>query len=399
VSGRAGSHRARQILLALEAAFAAVLIVGASLLAHSFVRLLHVDPGYASDGVLTAFAELPSGADAARTARFVDAALPAVRALPGVVAAGAADMIPLTPRTAVTEVRVRGEAGERPTGGRTRVYTVTEGYAEAVGLRLVAGRFFRASDTAGRRPMIVNEEFIRQYLPRRPVIGLVLPGLLMGDDNVDTEVVGVVSNVLKDGNGGAAQPEIYLLDGAANRWLEGAATLVVRTSGDPSRLAPDLRRLLHTLDPAVVVDPIEPLSATLSASFARPRFAMSMVSGFALLALLLAAIGLYGVLSHMVVQRRRELGVRAALGATRGHLVMSVVREGLSWTVLGIGLGGLTAGGLAQVMRGWLFAVAPWDPVAFGGGALLLVAVTLAACIVPASRAAGTDPAAVLRGD
>ena len=396
---RRPSYRLRQGLLAVEAACAAILIVGSSMLAHSFLKLTQVDPGYSSANVLTASVELPAAADAVKIAQFVDAALPAVRAMPGVLAAGGADMIPLAPGTAVTEVRIREEvAGGKEIGGRTRVYTITEGYAEAIGLRLVAGRFFQARDASGRRPMIVNEEFVRQYLPRRQVVGLVLPGMLRADERIDTEIVGVVRNVLKDGNAGAAQPEIYLLDGAADHWLD-AVTLVIKTVGNPTVVAADLKRLVSTLDPAAVVDPIQPLSATLSESFARPRFAASIVSGFAGLALLLAAVGLYGVLSHSVAQRRRELGVMAALGANRADLVSSVLREGLSWTVLGLGLGGLAAGALARTMRDRLFEVGPWDPVAFGSAALLLIAVSLAACIVPASRAASTDPAAVLRGE
>jgi putative ABC transport system permease protein len=401
--GHAGTRgpRARRLgdaLLVAEAAFAVMLAVGAALLAHSFVRLVRVDPGYTASRVLTARVLLPRDAPPERTGQLIDAALARLRAMPGVDSAGAGNMMPLVLRTAISAFRLPGAGSDgRPASGRAVTYVVTPGYAETLGLRLKAGRFFTDADvSSATRAMIVNEEFVRQYLPAGAV-GARIEDMFLSDAGTITEVVGVVANVLKDGNDTAPQPELYFAHGSDTRRIIGFANLVVRTTGDPGSLAAPLRALVREIDRGAVVDRIDPLTRLVWDSVEEPRFAAVVLSSFAGLALTLASIGLYGVLSYSVAQRRRELGLRAALGAGSSRLVALVLREGLSVTAAGAALGTLGAVIGSRYMAGVLFGIAPLDPAAFTIAPALLVLVALAACLPPALRAASADPSMALR--
>jgi putative ABC transport system permease protein len=397
----AQARRLRDGLLVVEAALAIVLIVGASLLVRSFVRLVSVDNGYAMAGVLIATVELPDDAGDVRTDHFIRHAIERVRRLPGVTAAGASAMIPLMKQTAVMAFAVpEAYGGGKPTQGRARVYAVTQGYAEALGLRLESGRFFGDTDgRAGTRPILVNAEFVRQHLAAPHVVGLRLPGLIggEGDQARPAEIVGVVANVLKDGNDTQPQPELYFVHGADGQRISGRVNLVIRTAGEPSALAPDIRALVRAVDREVVIDRIEPLATSVAASFDGPRFAAGVMGAFAGIAMLLAGIGLYGALSYSIAQRDRELGVRAALGAQRRDLVRLVLGEGLIVVLPGIAVGMVGAVAFARLMQGMLFGVTSLDTVAFVAAPLGLAATSVLACLGPALRAAATDPAATLR--
>ena len=405
VSASAHAHGARRLrlgLLIVEAAFAVVLTVGASLLAHSFVRLTHVDAGYDADQVQVMRVELPDGANLdARTRAFIERVLERLRATPGVDAAGAANMLPLLPMTAVTNITLPASVGGgKPTVGRVLSYVVTPGYAEAMRLRLREGRFFSDRDvTSGVRSAIVSQEFVRQFLGAGPAVGVRLGRLYEGPDAAETEIVGVVGDVLKDGNDTERQPEMYFAHGSRTHSITGFPTIVVRGSADPTNLGAAMRRYVHEIDGSVAIDSVSPLRKLVTASWAQPRFAASVMSGFAVLAMALAGIGLYGALSYGVSQRRRELGVRAALGATRGALVGLVLREGLWVTVLGVGLGVAAAGLLTRLMTRLLFGTSPLDGLSFTVGPALLIGVGIVASLLPAMRAASTDPAKVLRGE
>jgi putative ABC transport system permease protein len=401
-TGFRGAHarRLRDGLLVVEAAFAVVLIVGASLLARSFVRLMRVDNGYTADRVLIASVELPRGATEARTDQFIEAALPRLRARRDVSAAGAGAMIPLMIRTAIAPFTLPDSvAGGKPTHGRARVYSITPGYAEALGLRLREGRFFADTDArAGTLTTIVNQEFVRQHLAARQVTGLMIPNLLGQEQGVTAEIVGVVGNVLKDGNDHQPQPELYFVHGSHGQRIGELVNLVIRTTGSPAALAQDVRGLVRQVEREAVVDRIEPLTTTVAASLDAPRFAASVVAGFAGVAMVLAVVGLYGVLSYSVSQRVRELAIRAALGARRVDLVRLVLREGLSVTFAGIALGLLGASLFTRLMQDLLFGVTPLDAVAFTAAPAVLVVASAGACLGPALRAASTDPATTLRG-
>jgi putative ABC transport system permease protein len=395
--GRAGA-RVRDALLAAEAAFTVMLLVGALLLARSFVRLTQVDAGYTADRVLTARLLMPREADDQRSDRFIETLLARLRALPGVVAAGAGSMMPMTTGTAIVPFRMPDTGAGVPVDNRTVSYVVTPGYAEALRLRLRDGRFLSDQDARpGSRAMIVNDEFVRRYRIAAPVIGRRFQNVLPSDANVTTEIVGVVAPVLKDGNDRQPQPEAYMTHGPWGRRIQGAINLTVRASGAPERLAGAVRAEIRATDPSVSIERIETLVDQVSASMAQPRFAATVVVAFAAVALALAAVGLYGVLAYTVSQRRRELGVRAALGASRGRLVGLVLRQGLGVTTIGVAIGLAGAAGLTRLMQSQLFGVTPLDLPSFVLAGCALVGVAIVACVVPASRAAAVAPADALR--
>jgi putative ABC transport system permease protein len=246
--------------------------------------------------------------------------------------------------------------------------------------------------------MLVNDEFVRQYLGGSAV-GRQFSALFPDDKNTATEIIGVVGNVLKDGNDRAPQPEIYFVHGSPTRRIQFFVNIVVRTTGEPAALGPLLGNIVREADSAAVVEQVAPLSYLLARSVDQPRFSMMVLTTFAILALTLASVGLYGVISHSMAERRRELGIRAAIGATRFDLVRLVLREGLTLTLAGVGIGLLISSWLTQFMRATLFGVTPLDGIAFAAAPLLLIAVAILACACPAFRAASTDPALALRAE
>ncbi|MDP1568801.1 MAG: ABC transporter permease [Vicinamibacterales bacterium] len=404
-AGASGGPRARRVraaLLVAEAALAVVLIVGAALLARSFVALVQVDAGYDPDNVLTARLHVPGPATgrADRVGSILEPLLERLRATPGVEAAGATNMAPLGGSTAIMGFNIRGGDGEEREA-RALAYVVTPGYAEALSLRLRDGRLFTAGDLGGGgRTMLVNEEFVRTYLiDGRPVVGrtITLPGP-PEEPAADVEIVGVVANVLKDGFDRRPQAEIYQLPRSGARYA-GDVSVVLKTTGDPTALAPTVRAILGEIDRQAVLDPVATLASQVDRSVSEPRFAALVLLAFAGLALVLAATGLYGVLSHTVVQRRREMGVRLAIGATRSDIVRLIVGQGLGVTALGLGLGLVAAIGTTRLMEGLLFGITPLDTVAFAAAPALLFAVSLVACLLPALRAAATDPVEALRSE
>jgi putative ABC transport system permease protein len=245
--------------------------------------------------------------------------------------------------------------------------------------------------------MLVNEEFVHQYLAGSAV-GRQFGDMFPDDKGTGTEIVGVVGDVLKDGNDRAHQPEIYFVQGSPTRHIEFDAKILVRTVGNPADLAPLFRDMARETDRAAVVE-VTPLAVLVARSVDQPRFSMLILMTFAALALVLASVGLYGVVSYSVAQRRRELGIRAAIGARRVDLVTLVLREGLKATLAGIGIGLLIALGVTRFMGAILFGITPLDGVAFASAPLVLIAVATLACALPAFRAASTDPALALRAE
>lgn len=398
VTGGAGKGL-RGGLLVAEAALAVVLLVGAGLLARSFAQLLHLDGGYDPEHVLTAQLFLPdAGEDPARNAEVVDAVLERLRALPGVTAAGAANMAPLGNSTAIRGFTL--PTGNEPAMIRATAWTVTPDYGRALGLRVKSGRFLEDGDVnAGTQALVVNEELARLYFTNgQPVVGRRWKGVLGPEDRV-TEIVGVVANVLKDGPDRPPQPEIYLAASRSTGRAFQQPYLLVRTTGDPLALAPDLRRLVREIEPRAALDDVDRLTGRLSEAVAQPRFAALVTTIFAALALFLAATGLYGVLTYGVSQRRREMGIRGALGSTRAGLLRLILREGLALTVTGLVIGLGVAAGVTRLMQSLLFGVNPLDAVAFAAAPLAMLAVAVAACLIPARRAASVDPAEALRSE
>jgi putative ABC transport system permease protein len=393
------ARRVRHSVLVVEAAFTVILLVGAGLLARSFTSLLNVDAGYRADHVLSARVHLPDSAPPERMATLIDRALLRLRGTPGVIAAGAGNMMPLMRATAMTTFPVPAAGGGTAVMARAATYIVTPGYGEALALRLRQGRLFTDADARpGTRKMLVNEEFARQYLVGPPV-GRRFNDLSPDAGTATTEIIGLVGNVLKDGNDREPQPEIYFVHGSPTHRIESFVNVVLRTTGEPAGLAPLVRDVVRETDAAAIVEQIAPLSGLVARSVDQPRFSLMVLTTFAILALTLASVGLYGVVSHTVAQRRREFGIRAAIGARRSDLVRLVLREGVSLTVAGVGIGLVLSGWLTQFMRATLFGVRPLDPIAFTAAPVILIAVAILACVRPAVRAASTDPAVALRGE
>jgi ABC-type antimicrobial peptide transport system permease subunit len=243
--------------------------------------------------------------------------------------------------------------------------------------------------------VIVNETFARLHLAgREPAVGGRIERRIRDEA---FEIVGIVGDFLPARLDATPEPEMFLPQ-PPDRGIR-QMTLVVLTTGDPSAFAPTLRSIVRDVEPAAVLDGVGPLGARVAESVAQPRFAASVLAAFTALALLLAASGLYGVLSYVVSQRRRELGIRAALGAGRAHLMALVLRHGFVATVVGLLAGLAGAAATTRLMAGLLFGISPLDAVSFAVAPALLTLVALAACLVPAVRASTVDPAEVLRAE
>ena len=397
----------RRGLLVVESALAVVLLVGAALFARSLVALLDVDAGYDPANVLVADVSISEhDGKTNRTERLLAAVLERVRGAPGVRAAGAGSMAPFGDFIYSWGFNLPGvaAAGGEPLVARALASIVTPGYVEALSIPLTDGRVFTTADTTSPViAMLVNETFVRTYLnDGRPPVGRrfigMLPNLLGRDDAV-VHVVGVVDDVLLDSLDGQPQPQIYLPLGSVGVDLRRAATLVVKTDGDPEALVPLVTRTVQTIEPAAAVSRAEALTARVSASADEPRFFAFVIMAFGILALSLATAGLYGVLSYSYGQRRREFAVRAALGATRGGLVRIVLREGVAITAVGLVLGIGLAAVLARGMAGILFGVAPLDGVAFVAGPAVLLVMAVAACLAVGRRVTSFGVSETLAGE
>ena len=395
----AGQSGVRSALLASEAALAVVLLVGAALIGRSFVNLANVDAGYEPANALIGEVYLTgAAAEGARSVQFTRTLMERLRALPGVRAAGAGNMAPFGSALYLSGFTIPGSQGPdgKPVVARAAEYAVTDGYAEALGLRLREGRLLDAADaTSGTIAVVLNDSFVREFLADgRPVVGRLFPDF--GSDDAPAEIVGIVADVLPALDR-APQPEFYtaLRDDARLRHIN----VIVRTEGDPREMVGQLRAAVRDIEPSAALARVEPLAGRVSGSVGEPRFAAAVFISFALLGLLLAATGLYGVLSYSVSTRRREMGIRAALGADRRDLMRLVLRQGVGVTLIGLAIGLGASALLTRLMERLLFGVQPLDAASFALAPAVLLAVAIAACALPARRAAGVDPAIALRSE
>jgi putative ABC transport system permease protein len=394
-----GRRRLRQGLVLGEVALATVLVVGAALLLKSFWRVTHADPRFEPDGLVVAQLQLPESRydSASKVVQFYDRVRDAVAATPGVQSVAVAYEHPLSEgwtSSFTIEGRPAPPPGEEP---EARVRPVWPGYFRTVGVRLVRGRDLSERDRMGvPGAVVVNEAFVRRHFPGADPLGQrIRAGAWLPGAPGSFEIVGVAADEPFGGLSGEAGPATYF---AHAQFPMNDMWLIVRGKpGDLPALAAMLRERVWSVDPDLPVEQVQTMREVLSASVAEPRFNTALVSLFAGVALLLAAVGIYGVLSYTVTQRTGEIGVRMALGAERGRVLRLVVGQGVGVALLGIALGTAGALALSRVLTSLLYGVSEHDPAIFGGVVALLTTVALAAAYLPARRASRIEPVVALR--
>jgi putative ABC transport system permease protein len=408
-SSSASGLRLRRALVVAEVAVAVTLLVGAGLLVRSFLELLDVDLGFRVDHLLTARVSLDReryGDDATslddprldQATELFRELIERAEALPSIEgAAGVTDLfLSATPNSTI--FTIEGRPAPRPED-RVEVPfdAVTTHYFRVMQIPLLAGRFFDARDAAdGAAAVIINASLARRFFAGDDPIGKRIRYGVGDSEAPWMTIVGVVGDTRRTGFDAAVRPETYLPHAQAPaRTLE----LLLRTSGPPEAAIPDLRSVLRSLDPAVPLQSPRALSEVVADMTAQRRLNTLLMTVLAALAVLVAAVGIYGVIAYSVVMRNRELGVRAALGASPRSTLRLVLVEGLALTAAGLGLGLLLAAALSRLMSSLLYGVSASDPATFAGAALAAVVTTVAACLVPAARAMRVDPVRALRAE
>ncbi len=402
-SGAAGSARFRVMLVMSEVALAAMLMFSAGVLAKSLVRLTGVDPGIRTENLLTMRVTLPLAryADAVKISLFYREALARLRSLPGVRSAAVVSQLPLRDWGLRTQFEIEGQpqhtVGERPLA---HFQVVSADYVPATGLSLQRGRFFsERDDEKAALVAVVNEYFVRKHFEKEDPIGRrlrmqsILPSQTVGPE-VTLEIIGVVADVKVASLSDTGEPEIYV-PYPQSPWP--SSYFVVKTATAPQSLINGARLAIRSLDPDLPVVNLKTMDRVVAESTSEPRFRVMLLGSFAGIALLLATIGIYGVVSYSVAQRRQEIGIRMAIGASPADVLRMVVRQGFLMALFGIFIG--VGGGffVLRVLANLLFGVAPIDPEVIVGVSFLLLAVAMAASYIPARRAMKVDPVHALR--
>ncbi|MEX1182438.1 MAG: ABC transporter permease [Gemmatimonadota bacterium] len=390
---QAAGQRARSALIVAEMALAVVLLVGAGLLIRSFVELMEVDPGFTAEHAVAFRVSMdaigyPEGT---HVRGFVSPLIERVRSMPGVTAAGGTSVLPLQGRGGLINFAVVG-APPPPENVNAEIgyYGVTPGYFDAIGARIIRGRDISPQDRTDAPPVaVISETGAAFWFPGEDPLGRFVE---VGGGNL--EIVGIVSDVLQRDLATPAMPQLF---GPYDQWTTRSLQIVARTTGDPLVLAPNLRTLLRSLDPNIPLSDFTPLEEVVSEAVARPRFYTSLLALFAALALTLAAIGIFGVMSYSVTQRTREISIRMALGARRGEVVGMIIGRSMLLAAVGVAAGIAGAATLARVISSQLYNVKAMDPATLGTVILVLAATALAASWLPARRAAALDPGTALR--
>lgn len=399
-SGRA-RLRWRQALVATEVALAVVLVTGAGLMIRSVRNLLAIDTGFRTDGVLTMRLSTPSTwyPDSMGVAAFWDELQRRVATVPGVEHVGAVRLLPLATDMGDWGLQVEGYTPPPNQGTPGDWQVVTPGYLEAMGLTPLEGRRFEARDDMnGALSMIVNRAFVKQYIAGRRPLGTRVR--ISGSDSTQAyTIVGVVGDVHHNSLVGQVKPEFYVTLAQFARApgnTQRSMSLVVRTDGDPAALAAPVRTAIRKLDARLPISEVRTMRDIVNSSISGPRFAMQALGLFGALALVLSAIGIFGIVSQVVASRAHEFGVRAALGATPGELVRLSLRAGVRQALAGLAIGIVIALLLTRTLASLLQGVTPTDPLTFAAVVLVTGAVAVAASVGPARRAGRTDPSRVL---
>jgi predicted permease len=394
-----GQRYTSGLLVISEIALALVLLVGAGLLIKSFLNLLRVNPGFNPENVLTIPLSLPPAVyrEGRQQTAFFEQALRRIEALPGVRVAGVTSSTPLGGSTRGSNFSIQ-EQPPIPPGARPNatLYAVSTKYFEAMGIPLLGGRGFTEMDAQdAARVVIINETLARRFFPEGDAIGkhLMIEAPVPGEPT-PLEIVGIVGNVKHFGLERESGPQIY------EPYLQHpypGMTLVVRASPDPLSLAPAIRSELRALERNLLISGITRMEDRVAGGARSRGFNTLLMAVFAAVALTLAAVGLYGVLSHSVSQRRQEIGIRMAMGARSRDVLKLVVGQGMKLSLIGVAVGLAGAFGLTRLMAQLLFEARPTDSLTFALGAAMLIAVALVACYIPARRATKVDPIVVLR--
>jgi putative ABC transport system permease protein len=393
-----GARRLHAALVVGELTLAMVLAVSAGLLMKSFARLTAVDPGFRTTRIVRMKIDLPSPAytRGRRTDQFFETVLRETSALPGVRSAALVSRFPLHDGSLTSNVLAQGAVYAEGIQLPTAEYRLASpGYFETMGIPLIAGRDFQSTDTAdstARHVAIINQAAAMVFFGTPKPLGKWLR--LGGPAQPRFTVVGVIGDIHDLSLRDAPKPEVYI---STHQGLPGSGTIVIRYDGAAPSIADGVRRIVSSLDRGVPVFDVQSIEAVMDAARVSERFTTTLLSGFALLALLLAAVGTYGVVAFGVAERTREIGVRMALGARSGDVLGMVLREGVLLFVMALPLALVGVWLAGRMVASLLFGVVSSDPATIAGSVLILGAATAVACFIPALRASRVDPTTAIR--
>jgi putative ABC transport system permease protein len=402
-SGRGGVEsrrqvRARSALVIAEVALAVLLVVGSGLLLQSFLHVISVDPGFRAERLTTARISLPVSryASSAQRAAFFEEVIGRLRALPEIEAIGVASSAPLEQaREVFYRVEAQSVDGDVKNAPTATNWAVDHTYFRVMGIPLIAGRYLDETDVPGTEvAVVIDESLARRHWPGEDPIGRRVREGYSGDSQPWMRVVGVVGSVRHYGLAAETKPGMYVSHRQSPR---PAMTLLARGRSGHAGVAAAIRNVVRNIDADQPVSVVQTMEETIAASVAPRRFSASLLSGFAALALLLAAVGVYALMSYSVSRRTREIGIRKALGAPPRRVVGEVLGQGLALTAGGLAVGCLAGVWLTRLLSTQLYGIKPWDPLTFGGSCLLLLGVAAIACYMPARRANAVDPVIALR--
>jgi putative ABC transport system permease protein len=403
-TGGQARSRVRDILMVCEVASSAALLIGAGLLLRSLIHLQEVNPGFRPDHVLTMQISLPeSRYPGLKVGLFYEQLLGRLTQLSGVQSAGVCRFLPLSGSDASANFQIEGQprlaAADQP---RAKFRTAGGGYFTAMGIPLIRGRLFDSRDNQGTpKVVIINETAARRYWPNENPVGKRI--LSNFEEDQWSTIIGVVGDVKHSGLDAETNPENYYhylqIPPQSMNFAESSMALAIRTSVDPASMTSSVRGELRTLDPSLPIYNVHAMQDLIYGSVAQPRFRTLLIGLFAVLALVLAALGLYGVVAYSVSQRTTELGIRMALGAEPRSVLRLVVFHAARLALIGLAIGVAVSLAGGRLISRFLFGVSPADPITLGAASLVILLVALTAAFVPALRAARIDPATALRAE
>ena len=389
-------NKTRSLLAMIEVALAVVLLIGGGLLINSITNLTDVDPGYDPENVLTFQVNLPQTRypDVAQRRTFYAQLLQRTDMMAGVQAAGVVNILPLTQNNIRLAFAIPGE-GDYQQRAAADVRIVSSDYFDAMGIPIVEGRAFTDQDREGQQAvLLVNQTFANRYFPDASPVNQELRAGPSGSQRI----VGIVGDVRHQGLDSDVQPEVYFAFMQATQLFGNLSmTFAIRTAGDPMAVVPEVRRDVLDLDSSLTADNIRTMEDRLYGSVAEPRFYAVLIGVFAAIALILASVGIYGVLAYSVSQRTREIGIRMALGAERQNVLRLILGQGLILTTIGIVAGLAGAFAVTRYLESMLFGLTALDPTVFIAVTVILTLTAVTACYVPARRATRVDPIVALR--